>query len=233
MRKINFQNADSVSAEGTIRRHSLLENHIGFKLETILQHALKSRDIYTQEHSARVVQLAEIIGERLGLDNQQLDILSLAAGFHDIGKIGIPDHVLLKPGRLSAPEYAIIKEHPIIAANMLRSLDNPLIDEVAMYVLHHHEQWDGNGYPDGLTGEQIPIISRIIAVVDAYDAMTTTRSYRSQIDKKIAIDTIAQESGVQFCPKVVEVLLQLHQESPEDILATRDTKPLISPTSRS
>ncbi|MEJ2426356.1 MAG: HD domain-containing phosphohydrolase, partial [Candidatus Thiodiazotropha sp.] len=93
--------------------------------------------------------------------------------------------------------------------------------------------WDGNGYPDGLTGEQIPIISRIIAVVDAYDAMTTTRSYRSQIDKKIAIDTIALESGMQFCPKVVEVLLQLHQESPEDILATRDTKPLISPTSRS
>ncbi|MET0026985.1 MAG: HD-GYP domain-containing protein [Candidatus Thiodiazotropha sp.] len=215
MDKIESKIADSEPAHGTTRRHSLLENHIGFKLETILQHALKSRDSYTQEHSARVVQLAEIIGKRLGLNDQEMDILSLAAGFHDIGKIGIPDQVLLKPGRLSGPEYTVIKEHPIIAANMLRSLDNPFIDEVAMCVLHHHEQWDGKGYPDGLAGDQIPIIARIIAVVDAFDAMTTTRSYRTQIEKQAAIDMIARESGKQFCPQVTEVLLQIYRESPD------------------
>ncbi len=219
MREIDLNNLDSVPADGKSRRHSLLESHIGFKLESLLRHALKSRDSYTQEHSARVVQLAEIIGQRLGLNDQEMDILSLAAGFHDIGKIGIPDHVLLKPGQLSDREYDIIKEHPIIAANMLRSLDNPFIDEVAKCVLHHHEQWDGQGYPDGLKGDQIPVIARIIAVVDAFDAMTTTRSYRTQIEKQAAIDMIALESGKQFCPRVTEVLLEIYRESPDILQA--------------
>ncbi|MET0067734.1 MAG: HD-GYP domain-containing protein [Candidatus Thiodiazotropha sp.] len=215
MQKIDDQNPAEEAADDMTRRHSLLENHIGFKLETILQHALKSRDSYTQEHSARVVQLAEIIGQRLGLNEVEMNILALAAGFHDIGKIGIPDHVLLKPGRLSDLEYDVIKEHPIIAANMLRSLDNPFIDQVADCVLHHHEQWDGQGYPDGLAGEQIPVIARIISVVDAFDAMTTTRSYRTQMDKKSALDMIALESGKQFCPEVTEILLQIFQETPD------------------
>ena len=194
------------------RRVSLLESHIGFKLETILQHALKARDSYTQAHSDRVVSLAEAIGRQLKLDDHQMDILSLAAGFHDIGKIGIPDHILLKPGKLSGTEYDNIKEHPIIASNMLRSLGNPILDEVAECVLHHHEQWDGKGYPDGLKGEQIPVISRIIAVVDAFDAMTTTRSYRKQVDKPQALKMIEAESGKQFCPGAVEILLEIHRQ---------------------
>ncbi|MES9831995.1 MAG: HD-GYP domain-containing protein [Candidatus Thiodiazotropha sp. DIVDIV] len=187
---------------------SLLESHVGFKLETILKHALQARDSYTLEHSERVVAMAECIGRRLGLEDHQMDILSLAAGFHDIGKIGIPDHILLKPGKLSGEEYDGIKQHPIIAANMLRCLGNPVLDEVAVCVLHHHEQWDGMGYPDGLKGEQIPVISRIISVVDAYDAMTTTRSYRRQIETDQALDIIKQESGSQFCPEAVVVLLE-------------------------
>lgn len=188
---------------------SLLESHVGFKLETILKHALKARDSYTLAHSERVVSLAESIGRQLGLDDHQMDLLSLAAGFHDIGKIGIPDQILLKPGKLSGDEYNDIKQHPIIAANMLRCLGNPLLNEVAVCVLHHHEQWDGKGYPDGLKGEEIPIISRIIAVVDAYDAMTTTRSYRTQIEIQQALDVIKQESGKQFCPGAVNILMQL------------------------
>ncbi|MCG7898867.1 MAG: HD-GYP domain-containing protein [Candidatus Thiodiazotropha lotti] len=191
------------------RRLSLLESHVGFKLDTILKQALKIRDSYTLEHSERVVLLAEQIGHQMGLNEQQMDILSLAAGFHDIGKIGIADQVLLKPGKLSGDEYNDIKQHPIIGANMLRSLGNPVLDEVALCVLHHHEQWDGKGYPDGLRGDEIPTISRIIAVVDAYDAMTTTRSYRSQVETKQALDIISRESGKQFCPKAVQAILEL------------------------
>jgi HD-GYP domain-containing protein (c-di-GMP phosphodiesterase class II) len=191
------------------RNVSLLESHIGFKLETILKHALRARDSYTLAHSERVVTMAECIGQKLCLEDHQMDILSLAAGFHDIGKIGIPDHILLKPGKLSGQEYSNIKQHPIIASNMLRSLGNPILDEVAICVLHHHEQWDGKGYPDGLKGEEIPVISRIISVVDAYDAMTTTRSYRSQIEREQALEIIKQESGRQFYPGAVNALLDL------------------------
>ncbi|MEJ2618735.1 MAG: HD-GYP domain-containing protein [Candidatus Thiodiazotropha sp.] len=195
------------------RSVSLLESHVGFKLETILKHALKARDSYTLEHSERVVSLAEQIGRNLSLDDHQMDVLALAAGFHDIGKIGIADQILLKPGRLSSDEYNHIKQHPVIGANMLRSLGNPILDEVAECVLHHHEQWNGKGYPDGLQGEEIPTISRIIAVVDAYDAMTTTRSYRSELAIQQAMHIIRQESGKQFCPGAVEALLELCSRS--------------------
>lgn len=191
------------------QRVSLLESHIGFKVESILHYALSARDSYTLEHSNRVVALSEVIGRHLNLDKHQMDVLVLAAGFHDIGKIGIPDHILLKPGNLTSEEYEGIKAHPSIGANMLRTLANPLLDEVAVCVLHHHEQWDGNGYPDGLKGEDIPINSRIIAVVDAYDAMTTTRSYRRQISKQDAMRMVEAESGKQFCPDTVEVILEI------------------------
>ncbi len=191
------------------RSVSLLESHVGFKLDTILKHALRARDSYTLEHSERVVSLAEQIGRHLGLGEHQMDILSLAAGFHDIGKIGIADQILLKPEKLSGKEYQDIKRHPVIGANMLRSLGDPILDEVALCVLHHHEQWDGKGYPDGLRGEEIPTISRIIAVVDAYDAMTTTRSYRTEIEVQQAIEVIRRESGKQFCPQAVQAVLEL------------------------
>jgi HD-GYP domain-containing protein (c-di-GMP phosphodiesterase class II) len=143
-----------------------------------------------------------------------MDVLALAAGFHDVGKIGIADQILLKPGKLSGDEYTNIKQHSVIGANMLRSLRNPILDEVAECVLHHHEQWNGQGYPDGLHGDEIPTISRIIAVVDAYDAMTTTRSYRSELAIQQALDIIRQESGKQFCPEAVQALLELCSNSP-------------------
>ncbi|MBT3046712.1 MAG: HD-GYP domain-containing protein [Candidatus Thiodiazotropha sp.] len=191
------------------KRVSLLEDHIGFKVESILHYALSARDSYTLEHSNRVVSFSEVIGNHLNLDKHQMDVLMLAASFHDIGKIGIPDHILLKPGTLSKEEYEGIKAHSSIGANMLRTLGNPLLDEVAECVLHHHEQWNGKGYPEGLEGERIPIISRIIAVVDTYDAMTTTRSYRRQISKQDAMKIIESESGKQFCPNAVKVAIEI------------------------
>ncbi len=190
----------------------MLEHLVGFKLEAILHHALKARDSYTEEHCKRVVNLAEAMGRRMSMDDRQMTILSLAAGFHDIGKIGIPDQILLKPSRLTFEEYAVIKTHPAIGADMLRSLGDLLLEQVAECVLHHHENWDGSGYPDGLTGNRIPLISRIIAVVDAYDAMTTTRSYRQGMAQEYAVVVLKRESGTHFCPETVETLITLSQE---------------------
>ncbi len=194
------------------QRRSLIEQHIGFKLEVIIQQILNARDSYTSEHCNRVLGLAEAMGEKLGLNEEQMVILTLAAGFHDIGKIGIPDHILLKPSRLEADEYEIIKTHPQIGANILRSLGNPLLDDVANCILHHHEFWDGSGYPHGLRGQEIPLISRIIAVVDVYDAMTTTRTYRTGSTQLAALEAIQRESATHFCPETVDVLTVLFKE---------------------
>lgn len=191
------------------RRCSLLENHIGFKLESVLQHVLRARDSYTQEHCQRVVTLAEAIGTHLKLSDHDMDVLSLTAGFHDIGKIGIPDNILLKSDNLSEEEYESIKQHPVIGATMLRCLSHPLLDEVAECVLRHHEHWNGQGYPHGLRGEEIPMISRIVAVVDSFDAMTTTRSYRKPMDKATAVHMIAELSGEQFYPDAAEALVEI------------------------
>jgi putative nucleotidyltransferase with HDIG domain len=193
-------------------RRSLIEQHIGFKLEVIIQQILNARDSYTSEHCSRVLGLAESMGEKLGLNEEQMVILTLAAGFHDIGKIGIPDQILLKPSRLDPDEFEIIKTHPQIGANIMRSLGNPLLDEVAKCILHHHEFWNGSGYPDGLRGDEIPMISRIIAVVDVYDAMTTTRTYRIGTGQLEALAAIQQESSTHFCPETVEVLTDLFEE---------------------
>ena len=197
----------------TIRqRRSLIEQHIGFKLDAIMQQILNARDSYTSEHCNRVLSLSEAIGNKLQLSEHQMVVLSLSAGFHDIGKIGIPDHILLKPGQLEPEEFEIIKTHPQIGANIMRSLGNPLLDEVAECILHHHEYWDGSGYPGGLSGEQIPLVSRIIAVVDAYDAMTTTRSYRKGASQMETLKVIQKETGRHFCPDIVDVLTILSQE---------------------
>ncbi len=195
------------------RRVSLLESHVGFKLDHVLDHALAARDSYTQEHSRRVVALSEAIGAHLQLTEHEMDVLSLTAGFHDIGKLGIPDRILLKSGRLSLQEYEDIKAHPTIGANMLRSLSHPLLDEVADCVLHHHEHWDGSGYPDGIAGESIPVLSCIVSVVDAYDAMTTRRSYRQPLERTHALALIASSSGSQFSPNAVAALQAVLDET--------------------
>jgi len=195
------------------RRSSMLESHIGFRVENLFEPILAAKNRYTREHSERVVVLAEAMGTLLGLDARQMHVLSLAAGFHDIGKIGIADNILLKTERLSDQEYEAVKEHPAIGSNMLRSLGNPLLDEVADSVLYHHERWDGQGYPYGLAGDAIPLLSRIVSVVDAYDAMTTTRSYRQPLEKPNALKMFANLSGIQFDPTAVTALFTVLAES--------------------
>lgn len=139
--------------------------------------ALKERDLYTAEHCGRVEGLALDLGKACALTPAELRLLAFTARLHDIGKIGIPDHILLKPGRLDDDEMTVMKSHAERGCNILQAIDDEEIVAIAKTVLHHHEAFDGTGYPAGLAGEDIPVLSRIVAIADSYDAMATDRPY--------------------------------------------------------
>jgi putative nucleotidyltransferase with HDIG domain len=173
-----------------------------------LQAALMHRDEYTQAHCERVSHLAQRMGERCGLDSGELRALRLAAVFHDIGKIGIPDRVLLKHDRLDAVEFEVMKTHSAIGASIVQKIDLPDAEEAARIIRWHHEHMDGSGYPDGLAGEAIPAASRIITVVDAFDALTSQRCYRRPLVREKALERIREGSGSAFDPYVVGLFLK-------------------------
>jgi len=172
--------------------------------------ALQARDEYTQRHSNRVTGLALMIGKAFGCSTEELDILNVAGRLHDIGKIGIRDDILLKPGKLLQEEFEIIKEHPVIGSEIVEQLG--LWGREQKIIRHHHERYDGKGYPDGLKKEQIPLLSRILFVCDAYDAMASDRPYRSEMPKDQIIQIIKKGSGTQFDPDIIKVFLKLHDE---------------------
>ncbi len=174
--------------------------------------ALESKDRYLNGHSARVRDMAVKLGELSGLDRGQLRSLSHAALLHDIGKIGVHEDILNKSGVLTDNEYEIIKKHPQMSADIIAPV--PFLNPSLKGVLHHHENWDGTGYPEGLSGEQIPLMARIIAVVDAFDAMTSDRSYRGALTEAEAIERIRAGSGSQFDPRIA----QLFQQHKDEIL---------------
>ena len=163
-----------------------------------LSAAIERRDPYTLGHSARVTAIAQALAERMCCDRGELDAIALGGPLHDIGKLTIPDEVLLKPGRLEAHELAQIREHPEAGARMLRGV--PTLEPALPCVLHHHERWDGGGYPHGLAGEAIPRTARILAVADAFDAMTSTRPYRAALPVDAALAEVARCAGTQFDP---------------------------------
>lgn len=160
--------------------------------------ALEARDEYTKGHTARVSRVAMRLGRAMGLSEKEQRTLEIGANLHDIGKIGVRDAVLLKPGRLSPEEYANIQEHAVIGAEILRPIVS--LGSVLPLILLHHERWDGRGYPTAICGEAIPLGARIIAIADAFDAMTTDRPYRIGMPLKRALDIIREEAGQQFCP---------------------------------
>jgi diguanylate cyclase (GGDEF)-like protein/putative nucleotidyltransferase with HDIG domain len=168
-----------------------------------LVRVVDARDTYTGCHSQSVAVLADAVARQLGLDEELVERVRLAALLHDLGKIGIPDHILRKPGVLEPDELLILERHPQIGFELLDGVDVAPVDT---WILHHHEHWDGSGYPLGLRGEEIPLGSRIILVADAFDAMTTDRSYRRAVDPEAALDEIRRASGAQFDPAVVEAL---------------------------
>jgi diguanylate cyclase (GGDEF)-like protein/putative nucleotidyltransferase with HDIG domain len=165
-----------------------------------LAHAVDARDAYTGSHSYMVGELAARVAKRMGLESEQIELARLAGSLHDLGKLAIPEEILRKPGPLNEAERLVLERHPQIGFRMLDSLG---VEPVASWVLHHHERWDGDGYPDRLGGEAIPLGSRILFVADAYDAMTTDRVYRSKLSHERAISELERCAGTQFDPNVV------------------------------
>jgi len=165
--------------------------------------AVDARDAYAGSHSERVADLAGRIASRLGFDEQQVQLTKLAARLHDLGKLAIPEEILRKPGALDESERVVLEQHPQIGHRMLGGL---AVDSVADWVLHHHERWDGRGYPHRLRGEEIPLGARIIFVADAFDAMTSERTYRPPLTEEEAVEELDRCAGSQFDPKVVHAV---------------------------
>ena len=173
--------------------------------------ALDTRDTDTQGHSLRVVKYTLKLAELTGLkDEKELKVLEYGALLHDIGKIGIPDAILRKPSQLTKEEWQIMETHPIIGYKILNKIK--FLEEASQIVLHHHEKWNGSGYPDKLKGENIPVGSRIFSVADAMDAMTSMRPYRKALTFTHAINELRKNSGSQFDPDIVEAFFKLDLE---------------------
>jgi diguanylate cyclase (GGDEF)-like protein/putative nucleotidyltransferase with HDIG domain len=171
-----------------------------YRAAASLAKAVDARDTYTGSHSERVAELAARIARRLGLDDEQVELTRLAGSLHDLGKLAIPEEILRKNGTLTDSERLVLERHPQIGFRMLDSLG---VDPVADIVLHHHERWDGTGYPDRLIGDQIPLGARIIFVADAFDAMTSDRVYRPKRSSKAALAELRRCAGTQFEPRIV------------------------------
>lgn len=184
-----------------------------------LAEALETKDVYTRGHSDRTVVHAEKIAQKLGLSETEIEKVKYAAILHDIGKIGIPEQILNKPAKLSKEEFELMKTHPVKGAEIIKHVK--FLIPVVPLVRHDHERWDGKGYPDGLRGEGIPLGSRIVAIVDAYDAMTTDRVYRKAPGKEYVTTELIKNAGTQFDPNLVKLFLPIvddieEQEKIED-----------------
>lgn len=188
----------------------VLERNLLFGAISSLARALNARDGYTRFHSDAVARLSVRIARRLRLANQDVERIYLAGQLHDIGKIGIPDAILQKPGRLDAEEYGIIKTHSTVGADILAPI--PGMGPVAKAIRHHHERFDGKGYPDGLQGLHIPLWARIVAVADTYDALTNNRPYRQGLSARKACAILSEVSGTQLCPECTEAFFATLQE---------------------
>ncbi len=195
----------------TYRKKLLIDQSHRSSIIRLLLTTLHERSADTKEHSDRLANDCRRIGEALGLSAETIGDLLLLAMLHDIGKIGIPDHILNKPGALTPEERHVIERHPAIGQRIAQTA--PELTQVAEYILSHHERWDGAGYPNGLRGEQIPIPSRILAVVDAYDVMVTGRSYQPARSHAEAAAELRRCAGTQFDPNVVDVYLGLLAEA--------------------
>jgi ferrous iron transport protein B len=170
----------------------------------VILSTLNARDPYTLQHGLGTGRVAALIAQALDFDEEHVQQVRLAAELHDMGKISVPDEILVKPGRLDRDEFQKVKEHPRVSADILARI--PELASLADIILHHHEYWDGKGYPDGLAGESIPLEARIICVADAFDAMTHDRPYRKRMSHESACEEINRLAGTQFCPTVVDAL---------------------------
>ena len=165
--------------------------------------ALGERDRHTRQHSERVVRLATELGGHIDLSNQELDILVLGAQLHDLGKIGIPDRILGKPAAFEDTDWECMKQHPLIGERIILAIDSEHSTDIALAVRHHHEHFDGSGYPDGIKGTNIPLHSRIISLVDSYDAMAESRPYHTARRHREVMDILESENGIKHDPDLL------------------------------
>ena len=177
-----------------------------------LANALEAKDPYTRGHSARVAQLARQLALRMDLPSSMAETIAQAALLHDLGKIGVPESILRKSGPLTDDEWEIMRRHPVTGAQIVAPLE--FFDDGAIIVRHHHERLDGSGYPDGLTGDGIPLGARIVAVADVYDALTSSRPYRPRWSHEDALEHLHRESGRTLDPRVVALLGEVLEASP-------------------
>jgi len=183
---------------------------------TSLVSAIEAKDPYTQQHSSRVTEYSKKIANKLGCGYDDIHRLDSTGPLHDIGKIGIHDTILNKPGSLTNEEFEEIKNHPLIGVNIVTPLGLDPLEQAI--IRNHHERWDGKGYPDGLSGEQIPILSRILSVADAFDAMNSNRAYRKSLPFSVCIGELERNSGTQFDPQIVDAAISVFKSDPELVL---------------
>ncbi len=198
-----------VVALGPEQRIEMLEEESYVRMVQLLAAVVDARDPYTQQHSRSVAGLAVRFCDAMGVEPERIEAIETAALLHDVGKIGVPDGVLLKTGALSDEEYSQVKEHPGLAARILSAIPR---QEVLPWIVAHHERWDGAGYPNGLKGEGIPFEARVLAICDAYDAMTSQRTYRTAIEPAGALDELIDKAGSQFDPHMTAIFVALMRD---------------------
>jgi diguanylate cyclase (GGDEF)-like protein/putative nucleotidyltransferase with HDIG domain len=199
-----------VEVEADRVRTEALHSYAGFSMLDALVTAVDNKDRYTRKHSEDVMKYSLAIARELGMDSAGMHTVAVAALLHDVGKIGVPDAILRKPGKLTEEEFAVVKQHPQMGAVMVGAVGG--LDDTLDAVRHHHERWDGGGYPLGLHGAETPLIARVMSVADAFCAMTTHRPYRDAIDKQKALSILSQGAGTQWDPACVQAFLMSQSE---------------------
>jgi len=210
-------------APGFLRIKELEEQASAFRNSVIcaFNQLLDLKDLNTGVHSTRLAEWGMRVGLELGLEEEELQNLEVVALLHDIGKVGVPDSILRKPAKLDPEEYALMKKHPEYGWAVLRML--PGFERAALDILHHHESFDGRGYPAGLKENEIPIVSRIVCVIDAFDAMVSSRPYRQGLPYEEAVRRLTEASGTQFDPVVVQCFLSFAQAEMATVFAAAGT----------
>jgi len=206
-----------------LRVKELEEQHLSFRnsLVCAFNQLLDLKDISTGVHSTRLAEWALRVSRKMNIPEERSYQIEVAALLHDIGKIGVPDSILKKAGPLTAEERALINRHPEYSWSILRLFSG--LEEASLYALHHHESVDGKGYPAGLKGSDIPLVSRIICVIDAYDAMVSNRCYRPGLPHEQAVQRLLQSSGTQFDSEVVRVFIPIAEQETADVFAAAGT----------
>ncbi len=206
---VRLQRDLAAEVERKTRENEKLSLHI---VETLAE-AIDAKDPYTKGHSGRVADYSRMIAARYGYSPERQNEIYMMGLLHDVGKIGVPDAVINKPGRLTDEEYELIKQHPAMGANILGKIEE--MPKLSIGARWHHERYDGRGYPDGLAGEKILEEARIIAVADAYDAMTSRRSYRDALSQEAVRGEVVKGKGTQFDPAFADIMLQMMDEDTE------------------